>query len=324
VKRKIRDYTFSKQEIRILKQVASESHFPPIIRKNLSIKPSLFSQYLTRLQRKGIIQLQMKKFSYKRGWEKHRKHVYFQDSKHSVLLEELLAKDMHMNWEDILSGLCIDVLFQILNSSEITHEQFSHITFWRYTKKLMELGIVEYDGNVFRINPRFSSLIYFLEEYERFIISTIVRSVSEHAQVLWQKGLECLIRVPKTEEVVQNGFLKTATSRLNDFGIQTISDFDVYFYSTRKRKLAVEDIILHTLLIERNSVRYITYSLLLLRKKIKEINKEYLLKEATSLELNLQVNAMYQFLETKGARTSVALPIWSEFAAKIREYKGVD
>lgn len=321
MKRKIRDYTFSKQEIRILKQVASESHFPPIIRKSLSIKQSLFSQYLKKLQLKGIIKFKMKKFSYQKGWEKTRKYIYFQDSKHSVLLQELLAKERHMNWEDVLSGLGIDVLFQILNSSEISNEQFSHITFWRYTKKLAELGVVEYDSNVFRINPRFSSLIVFLEEYERFIISKIVQSVSEHAIVLWQKGLECLIRVPKTEEIPQKDFQKTATSRLNDFGIQTISDFDVYFYSTRKRKLTVEDVILHTLLMERNSVRYVTYSLLLLKKKIKEIGKEYLLKEAASFELNLQVNAMLQFLETKGARTGVALPTWSEFAAKLREYK---
>jgi hypothetical protein len=265
----------------------------------------------------------MKNFPYKRDGAKHRKYVYYGDLKHSLLLKELFVEYKHINWEDILAGLGIDVLFQILNNSEITYEEFSYITFWRYTKRLMELGIVELDGNIFQITPRFSSLIHFLEEYERFIIGTIVRSVSENGQILWQKGLECLIRVPKTE-VVQDGFLKTATSRLSDFGIQTISDFDVYFYSTRKKKLALEDIILHTLLIEKNNIRYVTYSLLLLKKKLEEIDKEYLLKEATSYELNLQVNAMLQFLETKGSRTGLTLPTWSEFITKTQEYEEVD
>ena len=323
MKRRTKNYTFSQTEIRILKHIASESHFPPMIRKNLAIKPSLFSQYLKRLQSKGILKLQMKNFPYKRGRAKNRKYVYFGDSKHSLLLKELLVEYKHITWEVILSGLGIEVLFQILNNNEIEYEEFSYITFWRYTKRLMELGIVELDGNVFQINSRFSSLIHFLEEYERFIIGIIVKSFSENGQVLWQKGLECLIRVPKTE-VAQDGFLKTATSRLSDYGIQTISDFDVYFYSERKKRLALEDIILHTLLIERNNVRYVTYSLLLMKKKLEEIDREYLLKEATSYELNLQVNAMLQFLETKGARTGLTLPKWSEFITKTKEYEEID
>jgi hypothetical protein len=321
MKRKLENYSFSKQEIIILKQIASENHLLSSLTKSLSIKPSLLSHYLKKLQEKAIIKFQ-KAPSFKKRWMKSKKLVYFRDSKHSVLLKELLTTYPHIKWEEILSGLGIEVLFQILSNSGAT-ENLSPVTFWRYSKNFMALGIMEYSGENFRINNRFSLLINFLEEYERFIINTVVRSVSESAKVIWQKDFECLIRVPNKVRVVQKGFTKTATSCFHVFGIQLISDFDIYIYSKRKAKICIEDIILHTLLIERENVRYVTYSLLLLRKKLKEINRGYLLKRAMWYGLSLQINAMLEFLKTKGVRTGSSLPTWDEFRVKMREYEEV-
>lgn len=129
-----------------------------------------------------------------------------------------------------------------------------------------------------------------------------------------------MIRVPKNVRVPEKNLLKTATSRLNDFGIQLLSDFDIYFYSRRKKIIRVEDVILHTLLLEKNNVRYVTYSLLVLKKNAKRVDKEYLLKEAQRLGLGLQINAMLQFLKTKGKRGGLTLPSWSEFVSRAKEY----
>jgi hypothetical protein len=103
-----------------------------------------------------------------------------------------------------------------------------------------------------------------------------------------------------------------------------LTNSEVYFYSKKRTRIRVEDAVLHTLLIDRNNVRYVTYSLLLLKKELAQIDKGYLLKEATSLELSLQVNAMLEFLGTKGARKGLTLPTWSEFVSKARDYGVAD
>jgi hypothetical protein len=127
-------------------------------------------------------------------------------------------------------------------------------------------------------------------------------------------------KTPKKTLVSQKGFTKTATSRLQDFGIQLISDFDIYFYSKMKTEVRLEDVILHILLVERGSVRYATYSLLLLKKEQNIIDNDYLLKRAIWYDLSLQINAMLEFLRTRGARTLSGLPTWNEFIAKMSEY----
>ena len=313
-------HTFSKKEIEILKQIASGKHTLSQIRKKLSMRPNLLSHYLKKLQEKHIIKIQ-KGFSSERNLLPSRKSVTYQDTKHSLILKELLMKHSHIKWENILSGLGIDVLFQILTDSSSLKESISPITFWRYSKDFMELGIVVDTGENLQINDRFYLLKNFLDEYQTFTIKTLVSSVSDNAIILWQKDFECLIRIPKTTKVTQKGFTKTATSRLQDFGIQLISDFDIYVYSKRKTAICIEDVLLHTLLIEKGNVRYVTYALLLLKKELTQIDKDYLLKKALWYELSLQVNAMLEFLRTRGTRTGAGLPTWNEFVVKMRDYQ---
>lgn len=324
MRKKLENYAFSKQEIKILREIASENHSLSSLRKSLSIKPNLLSYNLKRLLKKGIIVFQKKASPYKENREGRKKYVYFHDSKHAALLKELLLTYSHINWEDVLSNLGIEVLFQIADHSTVSFENFSAVTFWRLSRNLMAHGIIESDRGIFKISSRFSILTDFLKEYERHIITTVINSVSEMAVILWQRDMECLVRMPPNVKVDQKGFLKTATSLFDSFGIKLLSDSEVYFYSKKKKKIRTEDAILHTLLIDRNNVRYVTYSLLLLKKESAQIDKEYLLKEATSLELNLQVNAMLEFLKTRGAHKGLTLPTWPEFLSKARDYGVTD
>ena len=312
MKKKLEDYTFSKSETRILRELAKGSHSLSEIRDSLSIKPSLLSYNLKKLLQKGII---------KTTQEGSRKYAYFSDSKHASLYRDLLFIYDHVDWENILPGLAIEILFQVLSESGRNLQGFSKATLWRYLRNLKAHGILKSDNKGYVINPRFSILTDFLTEYQRFLVATIVKSISGRAVILWQKDLECLVRVPKHVNFFQKNFFKTATSRFYDLGIPLLSDFEVYFYSKNKKNIRMEDILLHTLLIETNNVRYVLYSLLLLKKFWKKIDKKYLLKEGQKFDLSLQVNGMLRFLRTHGARRGLALPSWEEFAAKAREYK---
>jgi hypothetical protein len=313
MKRRRKEYLLNKLEVKILKEVAKGNNTIYLLKKFLMIKPNLLSYNLKKLLQKRFIQLERK--------GKYGKYVYFNSSKHAMLLRDLLQMYDHLKWEDILSSLAIDVLFQVINKSELTFKNFSKTTFWRYTRKLMSYGIIIVSGDGFyEINPRFSLLKDFLMEYQRSILEALVRSVSERAVILWQRDLECLIRLPKDINISQKGFLKTAISLFDEFSLPLMTDFSIYFYSSNKERIRVEDAILHTLLIDRDNPRYTLYSLLLLKKQWIKIDKEYLLKEAQRLELSLLVNAMFQFLETKGVRRGLMLPTWEEFVAKADEY----
>jgi len=313
MKRRMKEYLLNKLEVKILKEVAKGNNTIYLLKKFLMIKPNLLSYNLKKLLQKRFIQLERK--------GKYGKYVYFNSSKHAMLLRDLLQMYDHLKWEDILSGLAIDVLFQVINKSELTFKNFSKTTFWRYTRKLMSYGIIIVSGyGFYEINPRFSLLKDFLMEYQRSILEALVRSVSERAVILWQRDLECLIRLPKDINISQKGFLKTAISLFDEFSLPLMTDFSIYFYSSNKERIRVEDAILHTLLIDRDNPRYTLYSLLLLKKQWRKIDKEYLLKEAQRLELSLLVNAMFQFLETKGVRRGLMLPTWEEFVAKADEY----
>lgn len=313
MKRRMKEYLLNKLEVKILKEVAKGNNTIYLLKKFLMIKPNLLSYNLKKLLQKRFIQLERK--------GKYGKYVYFNSSKHAILLRDLLQMYDHLKWEDILSGLAIDFLFQVINKSELTFKNFSKTTFWRYTRKLMSYGIIIVSGDGFyEINPRFSLLKDFLMEYQRSILEALVRSVSERAVILWQRDLECLIRLPKDINISQKGFLKTAISLFDEFSLPLMTDFSIYFYSSNKERIRVEDAILHTLLIDRDNPRYTLYSLLLLKKQWRKIDKEYLLKEAQRLELSLLVNAMFQFLETKGVRRGLMLPTWEEFVAKADEY----
>jgi DNA-binding CsgD family transcriptional regulator len=319
MKTKEDEYFFSKQEIKILREIAKENYTTSQIKENLNIKASLLSHYLKKLQKKRIIKTQQKTI-FENASGNSRKNFLFQDSNHSTLLRELLVKYSHIKWENVLSGLGMDVLFQVLTGSENIKESMSRATFWRYSRDFMALGIVVGYGDNLQINDRFVLLRNFLEEYQTYTVKTIVSSVSGKAIILWQKDFECLIRVPKTTQIVQKGFVKTATSRMQDYGIQLISDFDTYFFSKRKTEIRLEDVILHTLLVETGNVRNMTYALILLKKELKQIDKKYMLNRATWYEISLQVNALFEFFRTRGKCAGSGLPTWQEFTEKAREY----
>jgi len=141
MKRRMKEYLLNKLEVKILKEVAKGNNTIYLLKKFLMIKPNLLSYNLKKLLQKRFIQLE------RRG--KYGKYVYFNSSKHAMLLRDLLQMYDHLKWEDILSGLAIDVLFQVINKSELTFKNFSKTTFWRYTRKLMSYGIIIVSGDGF-------------------------------------------------------------------------------------------------------------------------------------------------------------------------------
>jgi len=265
---------------------------------------------LKKLQQKGIIQTTA---------EGNRKNAYFSETKHASLLRDLFLSYDFMDWENILSGKSIEILFQTLDD-EGDLSSFSGATLWRYLKELKGRGIITETQKGYRINIRFSILTNFLKEYEQYFVTKISKTLSENSVVLWQKNMEFLVRVPKSTEAPSGDFHKTATSIFYRYNLPLFSEFDVYFHSTTKKTIKPEDAILHTLLIEPGNVRYATYALLLLKKEEKQIDKKYFLREAECFGLENQIEGMLEFLQTHTRSEGQSLPLWNDFAEKARDY----
>jgi len=301
------EYSFNRAELKILKEISRGNYELSSIQTRLSIKPSLLTYTLKKLQKKGVV-----KFTHIGT----KKQAYFSDIKHATLLKDLLSIYDHVDWENVLNGKSIEILFQTLSASKESLN-VPRNTRWRHVKNFKSRGIVTQEG---KINPQFRGLSEFLKEYQSFFAKKIASTLSDNALILWQQDMEFLLRTQQNTRQAAENFHKTATSKFSEYGLPLFSEFDIYFYSTNKKTIRPEDIILHTLLIEPNNVRYTTYALLLLKKVKKQIDLTYLQKEAERLGLKNQITAMLQFLETHIHPEGQSLPSWEEFVIKAEDY----
>jgi hypothetical protein len=301
------EYAFSKAELQILGEIARGNYELSSIQAKLSVKPSLLTYTLKKLQTKGLI-----KIAHKGA----KKQVSFSDIKHAILLRNLLSIYDYVDWENVLKGKAVEILFQVLtDSNKLTG--LPRNTLWRYMKDFKSRGIITQEC---KVNPQFRGLSEFLEEFQSFFVKKKANELSDNSVILWQHDMEFLIRTPKSAKAPTRDFHKTATSIFSVYDLPLFSEFDVYFYSTTKKSIKPEDALLHTLLLEPGNVRYSTYALLLLKKMEKQIDKTCLLREAEHFGLENQVNGMLEFLQTHVRPEGQALPTWDDFAEKARDY----
>lgn len=268
------------------------------------------TEVLRRLAEKGIVTLT------RMGMQKVARVA---DTKHAVLLRDILQKEVYIPWESLLSYSSMDVLFDAVSNGS-TLGRLPKVTLWRTLRNLMAHGIlVETDGKC-SINDRHRELAEFVKEFQSYLASKLVERVApKQAVVVWRSGFEFILRVPLGIKVDEEQFQRTALSRFAEFSVPLISDYDYYFHGQSK-DLSLEGVVLHALLIERNNLGYITYSLILMRKNMHRINEQKLIAKAEALGLEKQVGAMLHFLKTKERVQGATLPTFEEFAAKASEY----
>lgn len=304
-------FMFTKSEIKALRAIAMNKVTVSEMHDQLMISQSWASVLIKKLQRKSMV-------STKRVGMK--KYVQINDAKHAVLVKELLQIYSYIPWEKLLSNSSLLILFEVFNNSTYKlQDRVSKRTAFRRLAKLAEHGIIKESKGRYTINPRYEPLTKFLEEYQSYIIREIVGSIVPGAVTLWQKDLECLIRT-SNHVIKRDHLFRTGISRFSDLGIKLITNYDYYFYSERKKKLRKEDIVLHALLAEKDSVRNVTYCLIYIKKFEEELDKKYLLIQAEKFNLQDLVQQILSFLKNRKKTPHTMLPSWSEFVEKAKEY----
>jgi hypothetical protein len=301
-------YTFSKTELKTLKEIAKGHHELYNIQTQLAIKPSLLTYTLKKLQTKDLLKITCRGI---------KKQATFSNTKHATLLKNILTIYDYIDWENLLNNKAIEILFQIsTNPNNNKFTGFARNTLWHYLKEFKSRGLITQEH---KINPQLKGLHEFLEEYQNFFYQKMASELSDNAIILWQHNQELLIRTPKTTKNPKN-FHKTATSLFPLYDLPVFSDYDFYLYSTIKKTIKPEDAILHTLLIEQDNMRYSTLALLLLKKMEKQIDQTYLLSQAEHYGLESQVRNMFEFLQNHIRPDKQPLPLWADFIEKAREY----
>ncbi|HKW04545.1 MAG TPA: hypothetical protein VJN71_04525 [Nitrososphaerales archaeon] len=255
------------------------------------------------------------------------KSVEIVDRDHARLLAEMIRAEPYIPWEKVLSYSNMAVLLANATGEKDFQRGLSKVTKWRKLRNLAAHGLLPKGGNKSGLNLK---LIQFAEAYADFISAKFGRKVlPQKAIVIWEKGYSYFFRIGRREleeekvKISGKNFIKTALSSFPQYGIQLITDDLYYYYEPAVKKLDLEDIILHTLLIGRGSQAYTTYALLLFFKKIKSISFQILKEKSKRYGLLESVVNIIQFVDSKGGIRPWPLPKWSELREQANNY-GID
>ena len=304
MKKTFAPYEFSRTELEILKELTQSSASISELAKRIGKSQPTSTAAVEKLQTKGFV-------ATKRAGM--RKVVGLSQAKHAQLLKELFLAYPHVPWESILADSQILPLLKLEN---VATASVSKVTEWRAMRNLMAHGIIIHEAEGKTVNPRFDKISEFIREFVNFVNLKLAAQVSESAAIVWASGAQFIIRVAAGTAITDKRFKPTATTALATYGIPLISDVEYYYFSSLRRALRPEDIVLHTILID--GVTNVTYALILMVKV--KTDPDYLLTAAEKLGLRSQVEGMLHFLASHEAQNSAVLPNWNEFADRARDY----
>ena len=277
------------------------------------------SRVAKRLEEKGIVEKKRHGVS---------KSVEIVDRDHARLLAEMIRAEPYIPWEKVLSYSNMAVLLANATGERDFQRGLSEVTKWRKLRNLAAHGLLAKGGNKSDLNLK---LIHFAEAYADFISAKFGRKVlPQKAIVIWEKGYSYFFKVRRSElkkeekvKILGENFIKTAISSFPQYGIQFVTDDLYYYYEPTVKKLDLEDIILHTLLIHRGSQTYAIYALLLFFKKIESIDFQILKEKSKRYGLLEIAENIIRFVESKGEIHPWPIPKWSELREQANIY-GVD
>lgn len=185
-------------------------------------------------------------------------------------------------------------------------------------KALREFGIVFSERGFYRLNERFGLLKDFLLEFRRYLNLKVAQEFAKDATILWQEDEEFLIKTSEPKE--SKNFFSTSITAFHKYGVQLfLPEYYYYFYTKREKKLNIEDVILHALLLDPTDTKVIMSVLLLLKKQ--KVNVDRLIKESDKYQLSTTVRNLINYINTKGKAKPKHFPTWKEYEAKAKEYE---
>lgn len=303
MKEKMLPFTFSTGEVSAGRVISN--------RKNLSIhdisistgkSESSVSQIVKKLESKGIVEAKRKGM---------RKIVNMSERNYAFNFSEMLRSEPNISWEKILSNSNIAVLISSITGEETFEEDISSISKWRAIRNLSLYGIYHDSKEEHLVWNR--NLASFLREYADYVsLKYLTEKIPENAIIIWRSGYRCFFKIrdhsmPGSKKL-PDWVIPTALTASPAYGIQYITRDFYYYYEPRLDKLSLEDVILHTLLIDPDSQTFNTYAILLALKNRNQINFNLLLAKSRKYELLERIGDLIDYLKSNGKIRKWPLP----------------
>jgi hypothetical protein len=226
-----------------------------------------------------------------------------------------------MPLEELLSGASLEVLSAVCSLTLANRKEIAQATLLSersvasVLEKLARVGIIGKVRAKYSVSARFRTLKEFVIEYRHYLNESIARQFAGDAVVLWECNTEFVIE-SKTL-LTKEGFQPTGASAFPRYGIQVLVSSSYFFYSPSAKKLRLEDIVLHSLLVpERN----ILPTMLVWRKQEKVMNIRYLKTQAEKYDAAEPVDAIIAYFASEGKERPLGFPTWDDLVLRAKEY----
>jgi len=288
-------------------QIISEPRSINYIAKNINISNSTASRYTDRLVKNGLAQ---------KARDGKSVFVTRADTSHAQQLNAFFREFPRLPLKKIFSYSNLNIL-SILKS-EKTAAQIALITSLSRTKVYQVLNGLTPIGIILKrrgyyINPLHRTLQKFIDEYFSYLNFKELEAITPESVILWQRGHEFLFK--SKHSITHKNIHLTATSKFNQYAIQIFTAENYYFHTTHPRKLCTSEYIIHTILVDPESLRNNMYACLLYQKtKPKDI-----FQWAKAYDIQDHIKVLIEFLEKRKKNASF-VPLWEEYRAVAEDY----
>ena len=316
MKEKMLPFAFTKSELASVRIISD--HGGLSIRELSTLMGKLessVSQTVKSLEEKGIVKTK------RQGMKKL---VDISDHNYAISLGEVFRAEPYVPWEETISNSNIVALLVNITGEESFKLDISTISTWRAKHNLSMHGM--YSSSHGNQPLRNSNLSRFISEYSDHVSrSYLSEKLPREALILWRSGYRCLFKIRdqagRKHEILPNQTFPTALTVLPTYGIQLLTPDLYYYHEPNLKELVLEDVILHTLLIDPESQTYSTYALLLTLKNKRNIDMNLLLEKSRKYRIENVARNLVKYVKSSGRIREWPLPDPKELQEQTHLYE---
>jgi predicted transcriptional regulator len=249
--------------------------------------------------------------------------VSFSSNTFAVILKELMNRKFPV--ERFISDSRMDVAAILaganrpLKTREIAIMSGLSPSIVRYAiHDMIRHGILRKSATSYRMSERMEKLRKFLLEYSFFTNHRMISRATDDAIIEWQMGFEFIFT---SEDVLEERYgVPTGVTAFSNDGVTIYSNRFTYHHAPNVLKLRREDWIVDNILAHPDSITYLLYSLIYLKKNLERVDPAYLEQKAFLYGLESMGSNMVSYvLENESIP---GFPSHKEFNEKYMIYGG--
>ena len=220
-----------------------------------------------------------------------------------LLLKKIKTQYSHIPLSKILTGNNLKLLsilkpevFQDIKTL-LLKTNLPKSSLYATINNLSNYGMIKKSANKYSLIKKYSLFHEFSKEYITLQNYIIAKKFAPDSAILWS-GIEEFILAIKTYKNPTNNFQLTGLSKFSDYKLSLIGKgVYYYYYSKKKVQLTIEDVIIHSLVVDYTP-RTILYTIVLALAYREKLNKKKLLD--LGLKFDVKVDVLFDYLEGRG------------------------